>query len=263
MTSLENAANRWWSAALMVLLTTIGGCGTIAGSDSEPSYKSGEKPSFTIGSIYRDDHEAKNDKGEVRIRPELAKLALTQPTNSSAYIFLKKESGVDIAMACVTPAAAGLTQGVVSVQEATGTLANKGGISAKNTEGVSQGMLILTSIDIANQFLANASFANCLAYASGMVDGPTAGKNLREYILKAGDIALKLAEGKPSSDRTDSIQTPAPGVPAAGADSPPASGASSAGGAQKPTDSKPEDKKNSRTTSPMYESMRGRPVIIQ
>ena len=55
-------------------------------------------------------------------------------------------------------------------------------------------MLVLTSVDMANQYLANASFANCLAFASGMVDGPTAGKNLKEYILKAGDIALKLAE---------------------------------------------------------------------
>ena len=115
-------------------------------------------------------------------------------------------------------------------------------------------MLVLTSVDMANQYLANASFANCLAFASGMVDGPTAGKNLKEYILKAGDIALKLAEAKPDSDRPESkVNTPAPSTGSGGA----------AGGANKPSEAKPDDKKSGATTSPMFDSMRGRPVLIR
>lgn len=239
-------------AIALISLSALAGCGNLPGFDSSPSFKSGEAPSYTIGSISRHDKTI-NDKGEeIVTKKELAKLSLTQPTNSSAYIFLPQPA--DATIACVTPAAAGLTQGVMSVKEGTLTVADKGGVTAKNTEGVSQGMLVLTSVDMANQYLANASFANCLAFASGMVDGPTAGKNLKEYILKAGDIALKLAEAKPDSDRPESkVNTPAPSTGSGGA----------AGGANKPSEAKPDDKKSGATTSPMFDSMRGRPVLIR
>ena len=239
-------------AIALISLSAVAGCGNLPGFDSSPSFKSGEAPSYTIGSISRHDKTI-NDKGEeIVTKKELAKLSLTQPTNSSAYIFLPQPA--DATIACVTPAAAGLTQGVMSVKEGTLTVADKGGVTAKNTEGVSQGMLVLTSVDMANQYLANASFANCLAFASGMVDGPTAGKNLKEYILKAGDIALKLAEAKPDSDRPESkVNTPAPSTGSGGA----------AGGANKPSEAKPDDKKSGATTSPMFDSMRGRPVLIR
>lgn len=250
-------------AIALISLCALAGCGNLPGFDSSPSFKSGEAPSYTIGSISRHDKTI-NDKGEeIVTKKELAKLSLTQPTNSSAYIFLPQKGPADT-IACVTPAAAGLTQGVMSVKEGTLTVADKGGVTAKNTEGVSQGMLVLTSVDMANQYLANASFANCLAFASGMVHGPTAGKNLKEYILKAGDIALKLAEAKPDSERPESkMNTPAPSTGSGGAAPAPSAGASAAGSANKPSETKPDDRKSDATTSPMFDSMRGRPVLIR
>ena len=115
-------------AIALISLSALAGCGNLPGFDSSPSFKSGEAPSYTIGSISRHDKTI-NDKGEeIVTKKELAKLSLTQPTNSSAYIFLPQPA--DATIACVTPAAAGLTQGVMSVKEGTLTVADKGGVTA-------------------------------------------------------------------------------------------------------------------------------------
>lgn len=177
------------------------------------SYRQGEKPGYSITQLTNTDGPScAADKDNRDFNGHLVdancrvfgKLTQTNPSsNISFQTFLYGKDGKPTGMVtCASPAEVAKAfnfqgDGSIGVPIGNTTLTTNasGARTVSNT--------VIQPPDAATQYVAAASFYNCLAFASGMIDAPTAAANLKNIF----DNAVKLTQNQ--KQNTTEQKTPA------------------------------------------------------
>ena len=159
----------------------MAGCGFLNPFASEPTYRQGERPSYTALSLTNIDSGNciyKDKEKPIDGCEYTGKILLNQPTqNMSFQLYRKDESGkFGSVVTCVSPAEAAKAVGTtsnlnVALPAATGASAPAYTLGASGTS--SEQIQVIHSVDAASHYIAVATFASCLAYASGAMNSTT------------------------------------------------------------------------------------------
>lgn len=181
-------------AVAAALGLSVTGCAYLQSPyDDEPKYRRGEKPSYTMALI-TNINESDCQKGQTGVQcTPVGKLILTKPSeNLSIQIYRPATNGTAQVVTCVSPAEAGKSISTDSAFSASLPVRTAGAVAqatAAASAATTESLVVLKSIDAASQYVATASFANCLAYASGMYDAMAAEKLQGQIFGNAVSIA--------------------------------------------------------------------------
>lgn len=185
---------------VVAVCVATAGCGTLQSpySKDDPSYRQGEKPSYTIGQMTnRASGICRDGDGDCRT---LGKVILTKPSDNISFQIIRRRSGgangdvVEDIITCASPAEAGKTvstDGSMSTSFNVKVAGAATPVSGAASQSARETLVVLKSLDAATQYVATASFANCLAYASGMYESSKAAE-LQQRIF---DNAVPIASG--------------------------------------------------------------------
>jgi hypothetical protein len=187
---MTSTVHRWLTTLVAAgLALVLSGCSALQSPfDESQSYRRGERPSYSIGQMTNQNtgNCEDNDKNCV----VFSKLVLTKPSDNLSFQIIRRSKDAkgritEEIVTCVSPAEAGKTVST-SGSFSTSIPAKVGGAAASASAAASsaatEALVVLKSIDPATQYVATASFANCLAYAGGMYDGAAAAR-LQEKIF--------------------------------------------------------------------------------
>ena len=171
------------------LALVLSGCSVLQSPyDERQTFRRGERPSYSIGQMTNQNSGDCEDADKNCV--VFSKLVLTKPSDNLSFQIIRRSKDsrgrtIEEVVTCVSPAEAGKTVST-SGTLSTSIPARVGGAAASASAAASsattEALVVLKSIDAASQYVAIASFANCLAYAGGMYDAAAASR-LQEKIF--------------------------------------------------------------------------------
>ena len=173
-----------------VVLTT--GCSYLLNPYADsPSYRQGEKPSYTALALTNVDAAgcAVNDVKCVYT----GKVLLNQPTQNMSFQLYRVENGGMTVVTCASPAEAAKALGTsanVNIALPAAPTASAPAYAASAGSASSEAVHTIQSADAASHYVATAAFESCLAYASGAIDG----KAYSDHLQKIYENGVRVAQ---------------------------------------------------------------------
>lgn len=190
-------------ARLMVVWLTVSlfGCSFLNPYSNEPSYRQGERPSYTALALTNTD--SPGCKGESAGCEYTGKILLNQPTqNMSFQLYRLEANGKTSVVTCASPAEAAKALGTtgelnVALPAAAATSAPAYSLGGKSS--TTEQVQAIQSTDAASHFVAIAAFESCLAYASGAMDGKTFTQQLAKIYDNATSLGRDVTAPPPAA----------------------------------------------------------------
>ncbi len=148
------------------------GCSLFKGPYTDrPTFTNGEKGTVAFGSITnKDAADCMDDSGKpIEGCRFLGKVILTKPTDNVSFQIFQKDGSL---VMCASPAEAAKSTsttaelGLALNAKVAGAPASQ---AASASASATQAIVALQAADAPTHFVATATYANCLAYASGML----------------------------------------------------------------------------------------------
>ena len=193
----------------VISLVTISACSSFSES---PMYYKGEKQSYNIGDMTNSFSGTCQDKDGKYIDgcKVTSKIILTNPDSNVSYQVITGNA-LHPVITCSSPAE--VAKALATTQSGALSIPiGKDSVTASGSDSSSQSITLVQSTDIPSHYVAAAAFYNCLAYANGEYETPSAAaKDLGQIF----DNAVKLS----TSSNASSTAPDAPTITSVGPDS--------------------------------------------
>jgi len=198
----------------------LAGCATFQNPYSKgQTWSQGGRPAYAMVEVTNKNSSACDKKADGETSPNCVaygKVILTRPDSNVSYQFYRLDSNKDISsvITCASPAEVARSLSVSgNVALAASKDATPGGISlsASGGQASTENITALSAQDAATQFVAAASFYNCLAYGSGMYANVVAAGYQKDIFSQA--VAVQQAASSSAPPKSGAATPSPPDMP--------------------------------------------------